>query len=156
RTGLYDYIKNRENISVESLFSAFIQYLFDVIILYVKLLGSLLILTLFSAVLLTIHAAFVQSSVSKIAYFVFYIVLIFIALNSFNLYVSYTKETVDTLGYFMIALLPLILGIMTTIGGAVSVSFFHPFILFLIHTSGMIVSVFVLPLLYLSALLKIV
>ena len=156
RTGLYDYIKNQENISIESLFSAFIQYLFDEIILNGKLLGSLLMLTLFSAVLQTMHAAFEQSSVSKIAYFVVYIVLIFIALNSFNLAVSYTKETVDTMGHFMIALLPLILGIMATIGGAVSVSFFHPVILFLIHTSGMIVSVFVLPLLYLSALLKIV
>jgi len=156
KTGVYEYIKNQENFSIKELLAGFVHYLFHELILNGKLLGSLLMLTLFSAVLQTMHTAFESSSVSKIAYFIIYIVLIFIALNSFYLAVSYAKEAIDAMGSFMIALLPLVLGLMATFGGVASVSFFHPIIIFLINASGILVSAFILPLLYLSALLKIV
>lgn len=156
KTSVYDYIVNQENFSIEAFFQAFIQYFFHELILNGKLLGSLLMLTLFSAVLQTMHTAFENGSVGKIAYFIVYIVLIFIALNSFYLAVTYTKEAIDAMASFMIALLPLVLGMMATLGGIASVTFFHPVIIFLIHVSGVMVSGFILPLLYLSALLKIV
>lgn len=156
KLSVYEYVKNQDSLSLEKLFQAFVQYFFHELILNGKLLGSLLMLTLFSAILQTMHTAFESASVSKIAYFIVYIVLIFIALNSFYLAVTYTKEAIDTMGSFMIALLPLVLGLMATIGGVASVTFFHPMIIFLIHISGVIVSALILPLLYLSALLKIV
>src|SRR5699024_9247714 len=104
----------------------------------------------------TTHAVFEQSAVSKIAYFVVYIVLLFISLNSFYVTVSYIEETIDTMMSFMIALLPLVLGLMATFGNVVTVSFFHPIVIFLIHISGVLVSKFILPLLFLSAILLIV
>src|SRR5699024_8764213 len=81
-----------------------------------------------------------QAIVSKIAYFVVYLVLIFLALNSFYLSVSYAQEAIDTMSSFMIALVPLILGLMATFGQVASVSFFHPLIIFLIHLSSVLVS----------------
>ena len=56
----------------------------------------------------------------------------------------------------MIALIPLILGLMATFGNIITVSFFHPIVIFLIHASGLVVSKFIMPLLLLSALLFIV
>src|SRR5699024_6688811 len=53
-------------------------------------------------------------------------------------------------------LLPLVLGLMATFGNVVTVSFFHPIVIFLIHISGVLVSKFILPLLFLSAFLLIV
>lgn len=156
KTGIYEFIKNQDSFSIEALLLGFVKFFFHELILNGKLLGSLLMLTLFSALLQTMHSAFENSSVSKIAYFIIYIVLIFLALNSFYLAVSYTKEAIDTMGSFMIALLPLVLGLMSTFGSVASVSFFHPIIIVLINLSGILVSAFVLPLLYLSALLKIV
>lgn len=156
KTGIYEFIKNKGSFSIKNTVTGFIEYLFHEIILNGKLLGLLLMLTLFSIVLQTMHSAFERSAVSKIAYFVVYLVLLFIALNSFYLAVSYAKEAIDTMGSFMIALLPLVLGLMASVGNIAAVSFFHPIVMFLIPLSGVLVSNFVLPLLFLSALLLIV
>ncbi|RKQ37759.1 stage III sporulation protein AE [Oceanobacillus halophilus] len=156
KTSIYEFIKNQDSFSIKSVLMGFVEYLFHEIIMNGKLLGTLLMLTLFSILLQTMHTAFEKSAVSKIAYFVVYIVLIFLALNSFYLAVSYVEEAISTMSSFMIALLPLVLGLMATFGNVVSVSFFHPIIIFLINLSGVLISTFILPLLFLSALLKIV
>lgn len=156
KTGIYEFIKNKGSFSLKNTIIGFVEYLFQELILNGKLLGLLLMLTLFSILLQTMHTAFERSAVSKIAYFVVYAVLIYIALNSFYLAVTYAKEAIDTMSSFMIALLPLVLGLMASVGNIAAVSFFHPIVIFLIHLSGVLVSSFILPLLFLSALLLIV
>lgn len=147
---------NNSSFTLNSIVKGIITYLLYEIIMNGKLLGSLIVLTLFSVVLQTTHAAFEQSTVSRIAYFIVYLVLIYIALNSFYLAFSYARQAIDTMGDFMIALLPLMLGIIATLGQFISVAFFHPIIILLIHFSGILLSAFVFPLLYLSALLTII
>ncbi|WP_163969967.1 stage III sporulation protein AE [Oceanobacillus halotolerans] len=156
KTSIYEFIKGDGSLSLKQSINGLIQYLFYELILNGKLLGSLLLLTLFSSILQTMHTAFEKSTVSKVAYFIVYIVLIYLALNSFYLAVSYAQDAIDTMSSFMIALLPLVLGLMATFGNVVAVSFFHPIIIFLINLSGLLVSKFILPLLFLSALLYIV
>lgn len=156
KSSLYEFITNNGSFSLKNMLLGLVEYLFHEIIVNGKLLGLLLMLTLFSVLLQTMHTAFEKSMVSKIAYFTVYLVLLFIALNSFYLVFSYTKEAIDSMSSFLIALLPLILGLMATFGSIITVSFFHPIILFLIFASGMLVSNFILPLLFLSALLLIV
>lgn len=151
-----DLIKDDDSISLKSSFTGIIKFLLHELIINGKLLGTLIILTLFSVILQSMHAAFEKSVVSKIAYFVVYIVLIYITLNSFYLVFTYAKETIETMSNFMIALLPLMLGLIATSGQIITVSFFHPVIIFLIHVSGILMTSFVFPLLYLSALLVIV
>lgn len=156
KMSIYEFIKSNGSFSLKSSLLGLIKYLFYELMLNGKLLGLLLMLTLFSIILQTMQSAFERSAVSKIAYFVVYIVLIYIALNSFYLAFSYAKDAIDTMGSFMIALLPLVLGLMASFGNVIAVSFFHPIVIFLINLSGLLVSQFILPLLFLSALLLIV
>ncbi|MBR7796750.1 MULTISPECIES: stage III sporulation protein AE [Virgibacillus] len=156
KTSVYEFIKDQGSFSLKNTLIGLVEFLFHELLLNGKLLGSLFMLTLFSIMLQTMHNAFEKSTVSKIAYFVVYIVLIFLALNSFYSAVSYAKDAIDTMSSFMIALLPLVLGLMATFGNVVAVSFFHPIIIFLIHACGLLISTFILPLLFLSALLIIV
>ena len=156
KTTIYEFIKNEDSFSIKNVLIGFFEYFFHEFILNTKLLGQLMILTLFSVLLQTIHSAFDKSTVSKIAYFIVYIVLLFISLNSFYLASNYIKDAIDMMTNFMIALIPLVLGIMSTFGNLISVSFFHPVSIFLINTSGLLVSKFILPLLLLSALLVII
>lgn len=151
-----EMIEKNKTISVKQFIENGLSYLFHEIIVNSKLLGLLMILTLFSVILQSMHTAFSYHSVSKIAYFIVYIVLIYIGLNSFQLVYSYTKETIELMSSFMIALIPLLLTLMAAFGSILSVSFFHPIIIFLIHTSGILIASFVLPLLYLSALLVVI
>ncbi|TFJ93705.1 stage III sporulation protein AE [Lentibacillus salicampi] len=156
KTSIYEFVKDDGSFSIKSTLWGLVEYLLHELILNGKLLGTLLMLTLFSTILQTMHTAFERGAVSKIAYYVVYIVLIYLVLNSFYLAVSYANDAIDMMSSFMIALLPLMLGIMATLGNVITVSFFHPIIIFLINVSGVLVSRFILPLLFLAALLLIV
>src|SRR5699024_4230436 len=156
KTSLVEFLKDNGPFSLKNTITGLLKFLLYELVLNGKLLGSLLMLTLFSVILQTMHTAFEKSVISKIAYFVVYIVLIFIALNSFYSAFSYAKQTIDVMSSFMIALISLILGLMATFGNLVIVSFFHPIIILLINISGVLVSGIILPLLFLSVLLLIV
>src|SRR5699024_5506981 len=83
-------------------------------------------------------------------------VLLFLALNSFYAAASYAKETIESMNHFMLALIPLVLGLMASFGNIITVSFFQPIIIFFVSVSGMLVTKIILPLLFLAALLLIV
>src|SRR5690625_2582585 len=72
-----ELIKENGSLSLKSSVKGIASYLFYELIQNGKLLGTLIILTLFSVVLQSMHAAFEKSAVSKIAYFVVYVVLIY-------------------------------------------------------------------------------
>lgn len=156
KKSIYDFLKMDEPFSFQKIFQGILKFFFHEILLSGKLLGSLLLLTLFSMLLQTMHTAFENSTISKIAYFVVFLVLIFLALNSFYTVISYAKDTIDMMSGFMLGLIPLILGLMATFGNVFAVSFFHPIIIFLIHFVGVFVSIFVLPLLSFAVLLNII
>ncbi|MRG86554.1 stage III sporulation protein AE [Salinibacillus xinjiangensis] len=153
---LTDFIKEDASISVKSWINGLLKYLFHELFANGKLLGSLILLTLFSVVLQTLQNAFESKTVNKVAYAVVYLVLITLALGSFQLAASYTNNAIDAMSNFMWALLPLILSIMASVGSVTSIAFFQPIILFLINTSGLLISTVILPLFFLSALLHIV
>ena len=156
KTSLVEFLKDNGPFSLKNTITGLLKFLLYELVLNGKLLGSLLLLTLFSVILQTMHTAFENSAISKIAYFVVYVVLLYIALNSFFLAFTYAKEAIDTMSSFMIALIPLILGLMATFGHVMTISFFHPIIIMLINLSGVLVSTIILPLLFLAALLLIV
>ncbi|HEY4602607.1 MAG TPA: stage III sporulation protein AE [Cerasibacillus sp.] len=156
KTSITEYIKKQDGFSLKQIFIGFFEFLLHEFIINGKLLSMLLLLTLFSVFLQTLHTSFQNSTVSKLAYFIVYIVLLFIALNSFYTVFTYAKEAIEMMSGFMLALIPLMLGFMATFGNVVTVTFFHPIIVFLVNSSGLLVGKFILPLLLLSALLIIV
>lgn len=153
---LIDLIKDKPSISLKTIISGSVEFLLYEVIASGKMLSMLILLTLFSIVLQTMHSAFEESMVSKIAYFVVYMALIYIALNSFYSAFTYTTEAVSAMSSFMIGMIPLLLGLLATLGNVITISFFHPIVLFIVHSSGVLISTFILPLLYMSALLYIV
>lgn len=151
-----ELIKDEGVISIRSIGVGVIHYLFYEVTNQAKLLGTLLMLTLFSIILQAISTAFEQSSVSQVANFIVFIVLIYVTIASFHDVFTYAQETIEQMSHFMMALLPLMLGLLATFGQAMSVTFFHPVIIFLIHVSGLLMTSFIFPLLFLSALLTII
>lgn len=153
---LVDFMKEKEKISIKSWLNSIMKFAFQELITNGKLLGSLILLTIFSMLLQSLHHSFERGAVSKAAYSIVFMVLIVISLNSFHVAIEYTKVAIDTMIHFMMALLPLLLTLIATSGGVISASFFHPVSIFLISTSGFVIQNIVLPLLFLSALLNIV
>ncbi|MGG0740094.1 stage III sporulation protein AE [Niallia taxi] len=153
---LYDFIKGEKDFDFSMFFSGLTKFIFHEIVVNGKLLGSLILLTVFSMLLQMLQNSFENSSISKVAYSIVFMVLIILALNSFHVAITYANEAITTMTSFILALVPLLLALMAASGGAISAAFFHPVILFLMNTSGMLISYVVLPLLFLSTLLHIV
>jgi stage III sporulation protein AE len=153
---LYDFIKGDKKFSFQEWGKGILKFAFQEFVSNGKLLGSLIMLTIFSMFLQSMQNAFEQSSISKVAYSIVYMVLVIIALNSFHIAISYTNEAIGTMTSFVLALIPLLLALIAASGGLVSAAFFHPVILFLMNMSGIFMQYIILPLLFLATLLSIV
>ena len=151
-----EFVKGDKQFSVQEWVNGLIKFILHEFLANGKLLGTLIMLTIFSLVLQSIQNAFEHQAVSKIANAIVYMVLIILALNSFHVAVSYAETAIQNMMNFMIALIPLLLGLIASLGSLASVAFFHPIIIFLVNTSGLIIQNITLPLLFLSAVLSIV
>ncbi|MBM7604597.1 stage III sporulation protein AE [Metabacillus crassostreae] len=153
---LLQFLSGEKELSFQEWMKALLKFMFHELIANGKLLGTLILLTIFSMLLQLLQNAFNQSTVSKVAYALVYMVLIIIALNSFHVAIEYTNDAIHAMTNFILALIPLLLALMASAGGIASAAFFHPVIIFLMNTSGLLIQNIVLPLLFLSALLYIV
>jgi len=153
---LVEFLQGEKEWSLKAWLTALLKFLVYELQANGKLLGMLILLTVFSMFLQSLQNAFEQQAVSKVAYAVVYMVLIMLALNSFRLAMEYAQEAIQTMSHFMIALIPLLLALLASSGGLVSAAFFHPMVLFLMNVTGAVVEYIALPLLFLAALLNVV
>ncbi|MCA0982788.1 stage III sporulation protein AE [Halobacillus yeomjeoni] len=151
-----EFIQSESSLESSDWLSGILQFFFHELMVNGKLLASLLFLTLFSTLLRSIQSSFENSVVSKIAYMVVYLVLLTLALESFRQVIDYTLEAIDRMSSFMIGLLPLLLGIMASFSHLMSISFFHPIIIALVQSSGLLVKFVLIPLFASSALLLVI
>lgn len=151
-----EFVRGEKQISIKEWLVGFMRYFLHEVIVNGKLLGTLILLAIFSMILQSLQNAFENNAVSKVAYAIVYMVLILIAINSFYVAVTYAQTAISNMITFMISLLPLLLVLMASVGSVTSVALFHPLIIFLVNSSGLFVQHFVLPLLFLSALLHLV
>ncbi|UCZ54601.1 stage III sporulation protein AE [Bacillus shivajii] len=156
RGSFMEFVKGDKQLSLSAWVQGLLKFLFHEIFANGKLLGTLILLAVFSMILAQLQQAFEKHSISKVAYAITYMVLLIIALNSFHIAMEFTQNTIKIMSSFMVSLVPLILVLMASIGSVTSVALFHPMVMFLVHTSGLFVQYFVLPLLFLSTLLFIV
>jgi stage III sporulation protein AE len=151
-----DFVQSNKQGFFKQLIDGTVHYFLHELVVSSKLLGTLILFTVFSTLLQTIQSAFEHKAVSKVAYIVVTLVLMILLLNSFRLAINYTNDTVGAMSSFLVALIPLIFALTAATGGLASVAFFHPLVIFLVNASGWLISSFVLPLLMMSALLAIV
>jgi len=150
------FIKGEKKFSLQEWFVAFAKYIFFELLSNGKILGILIMLVIFSSLLQSLQNAFEKSTVSKIADNVVFLVLVVFALNSFYVATQATQDAITVMIDFLRALIPILLALIATSGGVISVGVFHPILIFLMHTSGLLVTYFVLPLILVSTILSIV
>lgn len=145
-----------EGFSLASALRGLLSFLFHEVVYNGKLLVTIVILTVFSMILETLQTAFERNAVSKVAYSISYMVIIIIAINSFNVAIGYAKDAISGMIHFMMAMVPLLFSLLASMGNVVTVSIMHPLVVFMIHTVGNLIYFIVFPLLFFSAVLHIV
>lgn len=149
-------MKGEKTFSFKEWGKGILKFLFHEFVVNGKLLGSLILLTIFSMFLQSMQNAFENSTISKVAYSIVYMVLVILVLNSFHVVIQYTNEAIGSMISFVLSLVPLLLALIASSGGMISAAFFHPVILFLMNISGLFMQYVILPLLFLATLLSIV
>lgn len=144
-----------DGLKLTDVLKGLLKYFLHEVLYNGKLLVTIIMLTVFSMVLETLQNAFERNAVSKVAYSIAYMVLIIIAVNSFHVAIGYARGAIESMIQFMLAMVPLLLTLLASMGNVVSVSVLHPLIIFMIHTVGTLIYTLVFPLLFFSAVLHI-
>ncbi|KXG43283.1 MULTISPECIES: stage III sporulation protein AE [Tepidibacillus] len=156
KKSLFDMVLPSRDFKLQSFFVGLLKYFFYEILYNAKLIGTIILLTVFSTVLQHIQTAFEKNTVSKVAFAISYMVLIIIAINSFTVAINSARDAIQEMINFMVALIPLVLTLLASMGNAISAAMFHPLIIFLINVIGTVVYKVIFPLIFFSAVLSIV
>lgn len=132
------------------------RYLFRELLASSSLLGKIVILAVFCAVLKNLLAAFERGTTGKLAYGVTYLVLITLALSSFTMAVNTAKGAIDQMVSFVQSLLPVLLTLMVAAGGPTSAALVHPFVMGSLGLLSTLIRNLVFPLIYFSVILVMV
>lgn len=154
--GFFEILFQEKEISFTAFFTAFAKFFFHEVLYNGKLLGAIIVLTVFSMLLQTMQNAFESNQVSKVAYAIVFLVIIVLAVDSFSVAVEAAKGAIEKMIHFMFALVPLLLTLLGAMGNVTSVTLFHPLIIFMIHVIGTFIYTIVFPLLFFSTILAVV
>jgi len=118
--------------------------------------GIIMIVIIVHSILVTISESLGNKSVSQIAYFVEYIVIVTLVLNNFSDIINMVKDSVIDLVGFSNSLIPLMITLMLTTGSIVSAGVIKPVLLILMNFIGNFITNFILPLVIIGSVLGIV
>ncbi|OME70469.1 stage III sporulation protein AE [Paenibacillus odorifer] len=145
-----------KGLSLQGVLSGLLGFMWHEVLYNGRLLVTIVMVSVLSMILETLQTAFERKTVSKVAYTLCYMVVLVIAVNSFNIAIGYAKDAIDRMIDFMMAMIPLLFALLASMGNIVTVSVTHPLIVFMIHTVGTLIHTIVFPLLFFSAVLHLV
>jgi len=151
-----DFKAGKLELAPQEIINGISRYFFHEVTANLALLGKLLLIAVICAVLQNLQVSFEQGTVAKLAYFVCYLAVITLAISSFHVAVSAGLAAIGRMVSFMELLLPVLLVLLTAMGGLTSVALFQPFLLVFLSFMGFFTEVIVFPLIYLTAVLSIV
>jgi stage III sporulation protein AE len=153
--GFIQLLMQQGELSITGFLKGMAKFFLHEILMNGKLLSSIIIITVFAMILETMQNAFERNTVTIVAYSIAYLVLMVLAINSFHVAITYAKDAINNMSDFMLAMIPLVIALLASVGNLASATMFHPLIIFMINTSGLFISAIIFPLLFLSAMLSI-
>jgi stage III sporulation protein AE len=151
-----DVISGRSKLDGPYLLSLVARYLFSELRLNTKLLGSLIVLAVISALLQNLQVGFNSDAVARVAYATCHLVLITLALSSFGVALKVSQKACSDLLSLMRPLLPALIALVASSGAPVTAGLLSPITISTVHVVATMASEVVLPVIVLAAVLEIV
>ena len=117
---------------------------------------GILVIVLIHSILKAISDNLENSNVSKIIYYVQYILIVTLIMSNFSGLLSTIKDTVQNLVGFMKCLIPMLITLMIYTGSIVTSGMLEPIILFIIEFIGNIIETLIMPVISMIVVLIIV
>ncbi|ACB85283.1 stage III sporulation protein AE [Natranaerobius thermophilus] len=152
----YMIVGEEEGFSLAQVFSGLLQFFLHEVIVNFRLLGKVIVLTVIAALLTALQGAFANEKVARLAHTVIYFAVVIIALQSFYLAVDIGREAVSSMVDIILAMVPLLLTLLASMGAVTTVAIFHPISIFLINTFSTLINNVIFPLLLFSAVLSVI
>lgn len=143
-------------ITLKDFADSFGKFLFKELLVSTRLLIELLLISMLCAVLQNIQNSFGGDSVSKIAYYACFLLMVIVIIKSFGQIVQLGRETIDNMIQFMNALMPTLVVLLAAVGGFASAATLDPIIMFAIKLISDIIRDIVLPMTVLVVIINIV
>lgn len=157
KTYVNNYMKKGEgNVSIKKFAKAITSFLLRETALSLKLMSVLIIIAIICALITNLEKAFSNENLSNIAYFACYSLIIIIMAKSFYMGVDLARETINKMSDFMLALLPILIMLLATIGGITEAAVMDPIIIGTINISAKIFANVIIPLISMTFVLQFV
>ena len=109
------------------------------------ILGSILAIVVIHSILKSVSESLENDSISKLIYYVQYILIVTIVMMNFSDIVQIVKDTCNNLIGFMNILIPLLISLMIYTGSITTSGVLEPIILFLINFIGNMIQTLIIP-----------
>ena len=148
--------KGEDSINFKKLLKGIINYFLREVRGNWKILSQVLFLSIICSVLKNIQSAFENEVVEDLSFYLCYLVLIGLSINSFMTTIDIATTAIDSMVFLMQALLPALMILLLAIGGITSSSLFQPLILGSINIMSTLMKDLVFPLILISSVIGIV
>ncbi len=139
-----------------SLFKGIFRLLGTEVVSSIKIVGSILAIIVIHSILKSISESLENDSISKLIYYVQYILIVTIIMTNFSDIVKIVQDTTNNLVGFMNLLVPLLITLMMATGSISTSGILEPIILFAINFMGNIIQGIVIPLILIFTSLVII
>ncbi|WP_368487834.1 stage III sporulation protein AE [Clostridium sp. BJN0013] len=157
KTYIKNFLKSGEGgISFKKILSAVMSYGIKEVKASLKLLMLLVIISIICTLLTNLQRAFSSEQLSNIAYFACYSLIIIIMAKSFYIGVDIAKSAINQMTSFMVALIPVLVTLVASVGGFVEATVMDPIIIGAITISANLFMYIIIPVISMSFVLQFV
>ena len=151
------FMKTGENgFSFKRVSNYLMGFAFKEVFASLQLIGSLMIIAIVCALLNNLQSAFSKESLSNIAYFACYGVMIILITKSFYIGVELARNTILDMTDFMAALMPVLMMLLASVGGFTEATLLDPVIMGFATVSSRIYVDILIPIIFMSFVLQFV
>lgn len=122
----------------------------------ITILGSIIVIIIINSILNCITEGLQNKSVSKIAYYVQYILIVTIVLTNFSSVINLIKEAINNMTDFTNMLIPIMMTLIITTGSITTASILQPILVFIIALIGNFINNVAIPIVLVSTALGII
>lgn len=143
-------------INNKTIYSSILSLFGKEVISAIRVLGNVMIVVIVHSLLKSVSENLENNGVSKITYYVEYILIVTLVLISFSEVIKITKESIQNLVGFSYSLLPILLALVASTGSVISVSVVQPVILGSIVFISNVIQNLIIPILLITTMIGIV
>ncbi len=151
-----DLMRGEYRFDLQGILSFILRFFMGEVVAQASLLGQIILLGVVAAVFHNLDSSFQGGKLAAIGQWVVYLVFIGLAVRAFGLAMQLGSRAIESAANFLYALFPIMVGLLSAMGGVTAITVVKPTLAVAIGFFLHIMDRFLLPLLFLLAVLAIV